>query len=152
MYNLLGFGLVALIGYIVIYCKKNRRRWRCKRVKRYLLRHPSNGVPSEFFINALERKLKDIRIYEFSDKIRLMKYSQYSFNIWCQNGVLHTSLVYPFGNMKYRNTQPFLRTPEREIIATREVDKEIRMLYQMDGEPEWKVVTQLMNCGIYCMK
>jgi hypothetical protein len=54
--------------------------------------------------------------------------------------------------MKYRNTQPFLRTPEREIMATREVDEEIQMLYQMDGKPEWEVVTQLMNCGIYCMK
>lgn len=150
MYNLLGFGLVALIGYIVIYCKKNRRRWRCKRVKRYLLRHPSNGVPSEFFINALERKLKDIRIDEFSDKIRLMKYSQYSFNIWCQNGVLHTSLVYPFG--KTRNTTPYLQTPDRKIRELREIDKEIRMLSDMNEKPEWEVVTQLMNCGIYCMK
>lgn len=150
MYNLLGFGLVALIGYIVIYCKKNRRRWRCKRVKRYLLKHPSNGVPSEFFINALERKLKDIRIDEFSDKIRLMKYSQYSFNIWCQNGVLHTSLMYPFG--RTGNTTPYLQTPEGKIKALREVEKEMRMLSDMNEKPEWEVVTQLMNCGIYCMK
>lgn len=150
MYNLLGFGLVALIGYIVIYCKKNRRRWRCKRVKRYLLRHPSNGVPSEFFINALERKLKDIRIDEFSDKIRLMKYSQYSFNIWCQDGVLHTSLMYPFG--RTRNSTPYLQTSEGKIKALREVEKEMRMLSNMNEKPEWEVVTQLMNCGIYCMK
>ena len=150
MYNLLGFGLVALIGYIVIYCKKNRRRWRCKRVKRYLRKHPSNGVPSEFFINALERKLKDIRIDEFPDKIRLMKYSQYSFNIWCQNGVVYTSLMYPFG--KTGNSTPYLQTPEGKIRELREINKEIRMLHVMNGKPEWEIVTQLMNCGIYCMK
>lgn len=49
-----------------MWWKKNRKRFACRRMKKRLLKHPSNGIPSDYLLNALEREFKGIRLVEYS--------------------------------------------------------------------------------------
>ena len=125
------FALVACVGYGVIYYKKNRRRLKCVRMKRYLTTHPTNGTPSEYFIDALERKFPRYQVEEYSNFIRIKLEDEPIAFVRCRGGILYFGMY-----------------PEKED----EDSDLVLFLKEWEGKEEWKAVSALMDCGCYCMK
>lgn len=128
--NMVCLALVALVGWGVIYYKKHRRRFRCVRMKRYLTTHPTNGVPSEYFIDAFERKFNLYQIEECKDFIKVKLEHVSVAYVQCKGGILKIDI--------------YCSSPENNEVH--------RFLKEWNEKEEWKAVSSLMDCGCYCMK
>lgn len=120
--------VIALGGGLMVY-KKNRKRWQCRRMKRRLTKRPSNGMPSDYLLNAIERECTGIKIVEEKNGVNFRTTDGcLCGGITCEQGLLHT--FYTFN------------CPTRLKI----------ILKRWHGEQEWQCVSSLMNCGCYCTK
>lgn len=112
-----------------MWWKKNRKRFACRRMKKRLLKHPSNGIPSDYLLNALEREFKGIRLVEYSFGVFI--YNEGGSNIaylCCKDGILRGTA--------HADKIPCL----------------LNFLNEFKGKPEWQAVASLMKCGCYCTK
>lgn len=135
VYDFMGFLLVAMVGYGVIYYKKNRKRWKWARITRALTRHPSDGMPSEWFIDALGRKFPKVKVIDQKVSVRLVDANHYNVGtIWCEAGRMHVDIHYDRISRKVFNS---------DVVV---------FLKYIDGKTELSVLSSLLNCGIYCMK
>lgn len=130
IYSGIGLLLTAICGLGVIYYKRNRRKLKCLRVKYYLTAHPTNGIPSEYFIDAFERKFNHCRIEESKDFIKVKLEHVSVAYVQCKGGILKIDL--------------YCSPPENNEVH--------RFLKEWNNKEEWKAVSSLMDCGCYCMK
>ncbi len=123
------FGAVIALGGALMWWKKNRKKFVCRRMKKRLLKHPSNGIPSDCLLNALEREFKGIKFVEYSFGVFI--YNEFGSNIaylCCKDGIL-------------RGTANDGKVP---CLAN--------FINEFKGKPEWQAVASLMKCGCYCTK
>ena len=126
----LGFSIIVLIGALVIYHKKNKRIRKCCWMNRQMMKYPSNGVPSEFFIDAMSRKFPNSIYKERANDLLIINNNCLLANVFCQDGVLFVSMV--VDKMHDKNLVEFLR--------------------YWDGRHECDAGAYLMGCGCYNMK
>lgn len=133
IYSGIGLLLVAICGWGVIYYKRNRRKLKCIRMKRYLTTHPTNGIPSEYFIDAFERKFSWLEIEEGIGFIKIKTVGDILGTVCCKGGILKVN-IWITG------------------LCSSALDSPLLFLRQWADKEEWKAVSALMDCGCYCMK
>ena len=131
MIHITCLALVAIVGYSVIWYKKNRKRILCSRMKRNLLAHPSEGQPSEYFLDGLTRKFPNLKPIEYSKGVKLFIDGISVAEIRIRNGMVLCLVFHVLDK----------------------IDPQLsRFLNKIYERCEWEAVSELMNCGIYCMK
>jgi hypothetical protein len=123
------FATVIALGGLLMWWKKNRKRFACRRMRKHLLKHPSNGIPSDYLLNALEREFKGITFQEYFFGVFI--YNEMGGNIaylCCKDGILSGTAS----------------TDKMPCLA--------KFVEEFKGKPEWQAVSSLMKCGCYCTK